>query len=619
MLKIIFKVFLVISLLLYCRFSFSIPAAPNDYVIKEIKRLYHSPKTVVKELELKLKTTTTLKNKSEMLFVLSYGYMLFGQLDKAELAIEEGLNNIDSSFQPLIYYRLLLARSRLLGKQGNPSEGLRFARIVNIWAQSKGIIQLELGSMMTSSSLEWQVGQYMNSVVTLTDAYHLSRLIKTQISPAHLAGVLGEKHLELEDPMTAKPYLQEWLKFAQSRKNQVLEQRALFQLGIAHLMLESYDDGQRTLFESLYLAKLLNNIYAQGEAIVKISELFLLKGDIDLALSNLNRVKEFKNKIDSPKLLFEVEMLYARIYLLLNDISLSEKYLAQSINTIEGLSFNELEMQAADFEATLHFRKGNYLNAYEAKIKSSELERLILKNKNEQALSYLRVRFYTDFKESENLRLTKIGINQKEEIERKKKKSHYMLIFLTMLLLIIFLLIVVYLKHKKILRCLERSLNYDCLTRVYSRRKILLSLQENSTLVVEQNKFFTVAMLDLDHFKVINDTYGHIVGDEVLKSFSQLAKNQLDDVAQIGRLGGEEFLFIFPGIGLDETKKRLDEFRESLESISCDINAISGKHIITVSIGVLFVNCEMSESHILSSVDDLLYKAKDSGRNRIIS
>ena len=125
-------------------------------------------------------------------------------------------------------------------------------------------------------------------------------------------------------------------------------------------------------------------------------------------------------------------------------------------------------------------------------------------------------------------------------------------------------------------------------------------------------------MLDLDHFKRINDTYGHDVGDEVIKDFSQRIKQQIRDDDWAVRLGGEEFAVWLSDIKAINAIKIAERIRENVETAEI---TRSGELInYTTSIGVNIINNDKATSFEswLKKADNLLYRAKAQGRNRII-
>ena len=123
-------------------------------------------------------------------------------------------------------------------------------------------------------------------------------------------------------------------------------------------------------------------------------------------------------------------------------------------------------------------------------------------------------------------------------------------------------------------------------------------------------------MMDIDFFKSVNDTYGHDAGDLVLKSTAKLLEQHFGEAHIAARIGGEEFSVYFNEMPLEQAKQKLDEFREAYSQIEVK----SGKHTIkcTVSIGVVS-SCESNIDDLVNKADELLYEAKESGRNKVVS
>lgn len=125
-----------------------------------------------------------------------------------------------------------------------------------------------------------------------------------------------------------------------------------------------------------------------------------------------------------------------------------------------------------------------------------------------------------------------------------------------------------------------------------------------------------LVMLDVDHFKKVNDQYGHAVGDDTLKLATQWIKQALPEKAVIGRLGGEEFALILPGFDAEASELLSEKIRLQIERDSTDSAIIPA---ITISLGIDIVKSPTDEvDQLLSQADKALYQAKASGRNQVV-
>lgn len=154
----------------------------------------------------------------------------------------------------------------------------------------------------------------------------------------------------------------------------------------------------------------------------------------------------------------------------------------------------------------------------------------------------------------------------------------------------------------------------DKLTGLYNRLKTDETLEEEHKKVRRFSEYETaVAILDVDFFKHVNDTYGHQAGDSVLKALAQILRANTRETDTIGRWGGEEFMIIFANTSLEDAQKVCEGLREKVEQHHFE------KADVTASFGVGLLEAERSIFESISLVDEALYKAKECGRNRVVA
>ncbi len=157
----------------------------------------------------------------------------------------------------------------------------------------------------------------------------------------------------------------------------------------------------------------------------------------------------------------------------------------------------------------------------------------------------------------------------------------------------------------------------DSLTGLANRRHFLEKLQEEIARSQRYGRPFSVAMVDADHFKSVNDTYGHDVGDRVLQRLSNLMTGAARDVDCVGRLGGEEFAILLPETNVQGGKVFCERLLSDIRSAEVDTGADPLR--FTVSIGLTEVcQGEAKTDVILNRADEALYEAKESGRDRVV-
>ncbi len=174
-------------------------------------------------------------------------------------------------------------------------------------------------------------------------------------------------------------------------------------------------------------------------------------------------------------------------------------------------------------------------------------------------------------------------------------------------------------KNHRMYKSLKILADYDSLTGLLNRRKFLEHLEREFSLCKRYNHCISLLMIDLDHFKNVNDTYGHNAGDNVLKLFSKLCTHSIRDVDIAGRIGGEEFAVLMPSTEKESALVVAERIRNAIAEETIEYEG--KKFSITISIGLASIPPEKLENAIalLKVADRLLYEAKESGRNRVCS
>ncbi|SFI03669.1 diguanylate cyclase (GGDEF) domain-containing protein [Tindallia magadiensis] len=160
---------------------------------------------------------------------------------------------------------------------------------------------------------------------------------------------------------------------------------------------------------------------------------------------------------------------------------------------------------------------------------------------------------------------------------------------------------------------LETAVSIDTLTTLYNRGKLDRVLTMMLSRYHHHKHPFSILLIDMDHFKVINDTYGHPAGDKILKQFSQILTQNIRKTDIAGRWGGEEFMVILPDANSTSAYAISEKIRKEAQN-----NLSIGNHQVTVSIGIAEVNRRDTLLRIVKRVDNALYQAKYQGRNRVI-
>jgi diguanylate cyclase (GGDEF)-like protein/PAS domain S-box-containing protein len=176
-------------------------------------------------------------------------------------------------------------------------------------------------------------------------------------------------------------------------------------------------------------------------------------------------------------------------------------------------------------------------------------------------------------------------------------------------------------ERKRLLLALENQARTDYLTGLANRRYFMERAEQEVSRLKRHGGDIAVLMLDLDHFKRINDDYGHRTGDETLRAFSQCCRLAVRDIDILARMGGEEFAILLPQTSDAQAVEVAERIRRTTADIA--LRAEDGRDVsITVSIGIATTSGENDNDNLiemlLNNADKALYCAKEGGRNRVI-
>jgi diguanylate cyclase (GGDEF)-like protein len=167
-------------------------------------------------------------------------------------------------------------------------------------------------------------------------------------------------------------------------------------------------------------------------------------------------------------------------------------------------------------------------------------------------------------------------------------------------------------KRKQLELELEKLATTDRLTQVFNRTKFHEVIKKELERAKRYSHSLSMIMFDIDHFKKVNDTYGHTVGDYVLQTLTQIVKENLREIDYLVRWGGEEFIIITPETDIEKAEVLAERIRKGTENYIFDqVGAI------TISLGVAQLKKDDTEDTFIKRVDDAMYLAKQKGRNRV--
>lgn len=234
----------------------------------------------------------------------------------------------------------------------------------------------------------------------------------------------------------------------------------------------------------------------------------------------------------------------------------------------------------------------------------------VLFYKEKANFSFSQLKSIDNAIDARDLSLTKEKLSQKE--------LHFTIAFSVAIISSLVALIVglILWRHLSKKRNLEHFSRLDSLTRVYNRWFAIDAIKARINRMKRQDDKICVALINLDHFKRINDLFGYQIGDAVLSHFARLSKYQFHDADVFGRYGGETFVLLLGGATQNVAKEKLRSLQDILNQQ--DLTKLGAEGTLTFSAGVVEVSEKTEIDLILSQCDKLLYAAKQNGRNQFI-
>jgi diguanylate cyclase (GGDEF)-like protein len=385
----------------------------------------------------------------------------------------------------------------------------------------------------------------------------------------------------------------------------------LHYLGRAHENLQDWDAARNNFTASLELSRQIDYVRGEAYALRGLASVANAQGSPNAAITLLERATAAQQRTPDSRLLAQIQLARGIALHQLHRLKESAAALEQALAVFrQADSVGELaptydELAAVDADL------GDWRSAFEYRTLAQSMATRLLRNQLDQRFATLKVEFDTAAREQENELLTRENAANEKALSQQLRagKLRTAVVVLAVLLLAMLVWLAVYQRRTTLrLRALAMT---DELTGVPNRRAVLALL----TQVLRRSTTATsILIMDIDHFKSINDRHGHLIGDETLRSITAHLREAVAEPAVFGRLGGEEFAVVLPATGLDQALAIAERLRERVLRI--DLSRWLGERRVTVSIGVA-TSLPMRESIsiMLRRADAALYAAKDAGRN----
>ena len=257
---------------------------------------------------------------------------------------------------------------------------------------------------------------------------------------------------------------------------------------------------------------------------------------------------------------------------------------------------------------------GDWRNAYDLRKRHGALQQELATTRRDELSSRLRVEFDAEKKEQENRALARENALRASALREAERNQRLQVVVIALTTLLAGALAALFWRQVANTRRMRTMAMTDELTRLPNRRHILTALEVVFDAAKRERRATTVIAFDIDRFKRINDTWGHAAGDAVLRAVAHTCRQALRPSDLIGRTGGEEFLIVLHDATPAQAREVAERLRTAVEAL--DFSSVAEGLEVTISLGV-FVSHKDEPHAAIAAADSLLYRAKESGRNRV--
>jgi diguanylate cyclase (GGDEF)-like protein len=491
--------------------------------------------------------------------------------------------------------RLLISLAASQSRTGKVQDSIKTINDVIANLESKDLPAWLLVEALTErADMNSNAGNFREALADLLQAYALAQPTGNRGLRGDVAGYLGNVYMAMGDYELATQYSREGLASAIQRNELVTQ--SIEEFGLAQALQLS---GQLVEAEQYYASSRLHSEQVGDPQGVAFANL----GLADMALNDKKYDKAERMFRSALPIFITVKNIYsqASIALGLGEIALARgnfqnayEQANHALQLIEKANSHGHEMRAHDLLSKVYVARGEYQSAFMHSSLARQIEKATL----------IAAR-----------NLSVAGMEERFDSERQKQEAIYYAASISLLILVGFLIYAGY-KNSKLRDKLSKLALTDVLTGIANRRSVMAIFEQEFIRARRYGFPLSVAMLDLDHFKSINDSFGHDAGDEVLREFCQMVREHLRLTDSFGRWGGEEFIIIFPHTSADDAIMSINRIRAAMSSLP--YKKLRGERQATFSAGLAFQTSEdVDVDALIKRADGALYLAKNSGRNRM--
>ncbi|MCH4294981.1 diguanylate cyclase [Shewanella sp. 3B26] len=538
-----------------------------------------------------------------------------GELDKAidfaneQLALPSVQSDIATNAD------LILCRGWTLQQKGLVNEAMHdFNKSVALAYQAEEPRLIADARGVRGALLSYQ-GNFADALEDLITAQHLYENLNLQYWARFNLMELATSYRRFGDPATAIRYYEELEEMYRDLADEFGVIGVKAEIAMAYETMNDQEQALKMYQEVLQAWQERNDYISVATTRVNMSG----------SLIKLARLKEAKANLELAFPLIKPEHVgfYAYEHLFMAQILLAEGKANEALPLLEIGEESFQQIQNKRGLAELYLTKSQayvaleeWANAFYALEIQNAIHAELDNQLQSQRTTEMRTRFDTDRIENQNKQLIEFQRLREKEMTILQENKFLQLTIIVMGIIILSIVSVFAFKQAQRSRLMERLALTDHLTQLANRRH---TYHEGDALFrsAKQGQPLSVILFDADHFKKINDHFGHDIGDKVLMAMASCSGSQMRRGDLVGRIGGEEFLALLPNTTLEQAVEIAERLRSNIERT--DLSKVAEGLGMSISAGVAAFDAEKDKnfSALLNRADHALYRAKHNGRNRV--
>ncbi len=578
---------------------------PQDaltYIAQKLETADKSSDLYLDYLDAKASILSTVYNQIELEKVL-------------EEAIPLSLNHSDKRY----YASFLLYKAILEQTKGRYDEAQQFIEQAQQEADKsiKGEREdsLLLGNIYSAKGrTHYYAGNFEEAAVAWKHSYNFYEQGNYEKLKMIIVNDLGNLAVSMGDYQSAINNFKEVIAFHKKNNMEMATGPSIFNLGLNYVYTKQPEKAKEYFLEAIAIGKKYNDILTQAHATEWLGQVESDLKNVELAETHFkNALNLFSHVKNEPKI-FTIRLRLARLYINNKNLRKSAQLIEEAKTQLDTLQQDMLKNEINRIEGSLFEAHEDYANAVKLYKDYHNNYRKFVEETNQKTIIEMKSKFSSERQKAQTALLEKELALEKAQAESELQEKQKVQGLLALAIAAIISLLFFYHRQRKLKQKLAFLALTDELTGVDNRRAIFKKALEQFNSSKRYNTALTVGVCDLDHFKNLNDTYGHDVGDEVLKAFAKASKSSIRNVDHFGRIGGEEWLFVFPSTCSDGIAKIVERINKHMQDAKLPVDKTP-----TFSMGTAEV-CEDDQdiAQVIKRADDGLYKAKEQGRNRIV-